>query len=79
MEHISKQEFKKLTDSVKRIETALLGDPQMKIVGVVDKIEKHEDYIDKAKKRHAWVIGASGGAGFSLSLAWEYFKHKLGL
>ncbi len=79
MDAVSKQEFKKLTESVKRIESALLGDKDMKIIGMVDKVDKHETYIDSAKKRYAWVVGASGGAGFSLSLMWEYIKHKLGL
>jgi hypothetical protein len=79
MDTVSKQEFKTLTESVKRIETALLGDKEMKIVGMVDKVDKHEKHIESANKRTAWVVGASGGAGFSLSLAWEYIKHKFGL
>lgn len=76
MEQVTKKEFKELADSVKRIETALLGDEGMKITGMASKVEKHEKYVESAKSRFAWATGASAGIGFSLSAVWEYIKQK---
>lgn len=72
MEQVTKQEFKELAKSVKRIEAALLGDKGMNMVGMAQKVENHEQHI----KKFAWYNGASAGAGFSLSMFIAYIKHK---
>lgn len=44
----------------------------MKVIGMAEKVEKHEKHIE----RFARYNGASAGAGFSLSMLIAYLKHK---
>jgi hypothetical protein len=60
---VTKDQFEQVAKSVQRIESALLGDSSMKIVGLVDKVDKHEKYIEKSKTRLGWWTGAAAGLG----------------
>lgn len=76
---VTPDQFKKLQEDVTEIKTAILGIPNMEVKGIATKVKEHSEYIDTAKKRHTWLVGASGGAGFGFALVWEWIKHKLGL
>lgn len=53
--------FAALESSVKRIESAICGDPEMKIKGIAQKVEDHDEYIE-SDRRLKWTISGAASA-----------------
>jgi hypothetical protein len=66
---VDEDDFKNLVKSVTRIETALLGDKNMNVVGIADKVSAHSRYINNDRKFKYLATGAIGGANIGF-FAW---------
>ncbi len=76
MEGLSNSEARQLYNDVREIKTALLGMPVHKIEGIVDKVERHDKYIQKSKLRAATFTGIASGIGLGIHQLIEFFnKH----
>jgi hypothetical protein len=58
-----------IQDSVKRIETCLLGDEKFGHPGLVHKVTDHDSRIRRLEKWGVYLIGAAGG----VTLVWKIF------
>ena len=68
--------FSALECSVKRIENAICGDPDLKIKGIAAKVDEHDKYI-AIDKRQKWMIsGAASFIAFVFSLIVTYLGVK---
>ena len=76
-ETVTRDEFHKVLISLKRIETALLGDSEMQIDGMAKKVDSHEKYIERDKNMKAKVAGAGIVAIPLLSEFWHWIKEHL--
>lgn len=76
-EAVTREEFHEVLTSLKRIETALLGDSEMRIDGMAKKVDLHERYIERDKNMKAKVAGAGIVAIPLLSEAWQWIKEHL--
>ncbi len=76
-ETVTRDEFHKVLTSLKRIETALLGDSEMQIDGMAKKVDSHEKYIERDKNMKAKVAGAGIVAIPLLSEFWHWIKEHL--
>lgn len=57
------EDLKELTTKVDRILRTLIGDEEMAQKGLVEKVEKHEDWIEKQKLVLAKIFGIAIGSG----------------
>lgn len=57
------QEIKELTSKVDRILRTLIGDGDMGQVGLVSKVQKHDEWIENQKLVWAKVFGIAIGCG----------------
>lgn len=76
-EAVTREEFHQVLTSLKRIETALLGDSEMRIDGMAKKVDSHDKYIQKDKELKAKVAGAGIVAIPLVSEAWHWIKEHL--
>jgi len=66
---VDEDDFKSLVKSVTRIETALLGDKRMNVVGIADKVASHSKYINADRKFKYIATGALAGGNIGF-MAW---------
>lgn len=76
-EAVTREEFHEVLTSLKRIETALLGDSEMRIDGMAKKVDSHEKYIERDKNMKAKVAGAGIVAVPLLSELWQWMKEHI--
>jgi hypothetical protein len=57
------QEIKDLASKIDRILRTLIGDEEMAQIGLVYKVEKHEQWIEKQKIVMAKIFGIAIGSG----------------
>ena len=76
-ETVTREEFHAVLNSLKRIETALLGDSEMQIDGMAKKVDSHEKYIERDKNMKAKVAGGGIVAIPLLSEFWHWIKEHL--
>lgn len=67
-------QLQSFTKQLNRIELALMGDEAIDMEGLVAKVKKHDQHINKWKIRAAWGTGAAGGFGFMLHQLWQWLK-----
>lgn len=71
------KEEKYLIDSQKRLERAIIGDPEMDHEGLIEKVKRHELFLEKLKKK-LWVIsGVTVGACTTIPELIEYIKKTI--
>ena len=61
-----------------KIELAVLGNEELEIDGLVDKVKRHERYIDGDKKLKAKIAGGVAVGTPVLVILWERIQHWLG-
>lgn len=76
-EAVTREEFHAVLNSLKRIETALLGDSEMQIDGMAKKVDSHSKYIQRDKELKAKVAGAGIVAIPLVSEAWHWIKEHI--
>ena len=57
------EDLKELTTKVDRILRTLIGDEEMAQKGLVEKVEKHDEWIEKQKVVLAKIFGVAIGSG----------------
>jgi hypothetical protein len=57
------EELQELNKKIDRIYNVLIGDEQMKIEGLVDKVAQHDRFIQKQKISQARIAGIATGMG----------------
>ena len=57
------EDLKELTSKVDRILRTLIGDEEMAQKGLVEKVERHDDWIEKQKVVLAKIFGVAIGSG----------------
>lgn len=53
-----KKTLEKISQSVDRLERTLIGDKTFGIIGLIERIEEIEEYVEKGKAERNRVIGA---------------------
>ena len=83
MPQISQKSFNTLArsvkdtnDRVKRMETALMGDKDLEVVGMAEKVAAHGKYIAKDKRFKYLATGAIAGGNIGF---WAWIKSHLGI
>ena len=57
------EDLKELTTKVDRILRTLIGDEEMAQKGLVEKVERHDEWIEKQKVVLAKIFGVAIGSG----------------
>jgi hypothetical protein len=57
------EELQELNKKIDRIYNVLIGDEQMKIEGLVDKVAQHDRFIQRQKISQARIAGIATGMG----------------
>lgn len=57
------EELQEMNKKIDRIYNVLIGDDQMKIEGLVDKVQKHDKYIQNQRLQVAKLSGIATTAG----------------
>ena len=83
MPQISQKSFKALSESVKdtndrvkRMEVALMGDEEMEVQGMAQKVAAHGKYIAKDKRFKYLATGALAGGNIGF---WAWIKSHIGI
>jgi ElaB/YqjD/DUF883 family membrane-anchored ribosome-binding protein len=70
--HLEKQ-IEEMNKKLDKLYFALVGDKEIGQVGIVEKVEKHEKFIEEHKLQDAKVIGITAATSFILGFLIEFW------
>lgn len=73
---VDEDDFKKLVKDVEEIKIAMVGNKQMGIIGMAEKVASHGKYIQQGRKMRWIVTGAAAGGNVGF---WVWIKTHFGI
>jgi hypothetical protein len=62
----------KQTAQLANLERGMYGDPANKVKGIVDEVADIKRWIEKSKRKIAWIAGFGTAIGLLLNKVWEW-------
>jgi Tfp pilus assembly protein PilO len=71
--HHLESQIEEMSKKLDKLYLALVGDKEMGQVGIVEKVEKHEKFIEQHKLQDAKVVGITAAISFVFGFVVEFW------